>query len=198
MTVATNELQNDLELDALNAIVRALKSLPEDVRSRAVESACNFVGVESPMRATSFTVQTSPASSPNATFRPSSRDNHVGFGERVPLSPKEFLLSKEPHTDVERIACLAYFLTHYRETPHFKNIDLSELNTEGAQPKFSNVSQAVSNAVRSGYLVSAPSEQKQLSSLGEQFILALPDRDAARTAIDRMQKRRSKSATKKK
>jgi len=197
MTVATDDHQNDLELDALNAIVRALKSLPEEVRSRAVESACNFVGVESPMRATGYAIQTS--STPlAATFRPSARDNHVGFGERVPLSPKEFLLSKEPQTDVERIAGLAYFLTHYRETPHFKNIDLSELNTEGAQPKFSNVSQAVSNAVRSGYLVSAPSGQKQLSSLGEQFILALPDREAAKAAIERMQKRRSKGATKKK
>lgn len=197
MSDVSADLQNDQELDAQNAIVRALKSLPEDLRSRVIESACIFVGVDSPMRATSYAIQTSPTPLA-ATFRPSARDNHVGFGERVPLSPKEFLLSKEPQTDVERIACLAYFLTHYRDTPHFKNIDLSELNTEGAQPKFSNVSQAVLNAVRSGYLVSAPSGQKQLSSLGEQFILALPDREAARAAIERMQKRRSKSSTKKK
>ncbi len=195
MSDVSADLQNDQELDAQNAIVRALKSLPEELRSQVIESACIFVGVA--RRASGITVQTSPAQ-PSSTYRPNARDNHVGFGERVSLSPKEFLLSKEPQTDVERIACLAYFLTHYRDTPHFKNIDLSELNTEGAQPKFSNVSQAVLNAVRSGYLVSAPSGQKQLSSLGEQFILALPDRETAKAAIERMQKRRSKNSTKKK
>jgi len=46
------------------------------------------------------------------------------------MSPKDFLLEKQPRTDVERIACLAYYLTHYRATPHFKTIDLSILNTE--------------------------------------------------------------------
>ena len=35
------------------------------------------------------------------------------------MSPKDFLMEKAPNTDVERIACLAYYLTHYRSTPHF-------------------------------------------------------------------------------
>ena len=197
MTVVSDDPQGDQELDAQNAIVRALKSLPEELRSRVIESACIFVGVDPPRRTTGITVQTSPAQL-GATYRPNPRDNHVGFGERVSLSPKEFLHSKEPQTDVERIACLAYFVKHYRDTPHFKNIDLSELNTEAAQPKISNVSQAVANAVRAGFLVPAPSGQRQLSSMGEQFILALPDREAARIAIERMQRRRLKSAAKKK
>ena len=47
-------------------------------------------------------------------------------------SPKDFLFRKEPNTDVERVACLAYYLTHRRGTNHFKTIDISKLNTEAA------------------------------------------------------------------
>ncbi len=200
MSDVSADLQNDQELDAQNAIVRALKSLPEDLRSRVMESACIFVGMDSMdslRRAIGITVQ-APSAPQGATFRPNTRDDRVGFVERTAMTPKEFLLGKEPQTDVERVACLAYFLTHYRETPHFKTLDLSELNTEAAQPKFSNASVAVNNATTSGYLVPSRSGQKQLSSLGEQYVLALPDREAAKAAVERMKKRRPKSSAKKK
>ena len=38
-------------------------------------------------------------------------------GDRTP-SPKQFLSEKQPRTDVERVACLAFYLTHYRDTPN--------------------------------------------------------------------------------
>ncbi len=68
------------------------------------------------------------------------------------VSPKEFLLQKQPKTDVERVACLAFYLTHFRETPFFKTIDISKLNTEAAQPKFSNAAKSVDNATATRYL----------------------------------------------
>lgn len=92
-------------------------------------------------------------------------------------------MEKAPKTDVERIACLAYYLTHYRSTPHFKTLDISLLNTEAAQPKFSNTAYSANNAVKLGYIVPSSKGQRQLSALGERFVQALPDRNAAKDVL---------------
>ena len=92
-------------------------------------------------------------------------------------------MERAPKTDVERIACLAYYLTHYRGTPHFKTLDISALNTEAAQPKFSNTAYSTNNAVKLGYIVPSTKGQRQLSGLGERFVRALPDRNAAKEVL---------------
>jgi len=115
------------------------------------------------------------------------------------MSPKEFMIEKQPRTDVERVACLAYYLTHYRDQPHFKTLDLSKLNTEAAQPKFSNAANSVNNAVKRGYLAPSTKGNRQLSAAGEQFVHALPDREAAKNAManhrPRRRLKRQKAAT---
>lgn len=98
-------------------------------------------------------------------------------------------MEKNPKTDVERIACLAYYLTHYRATPHFKTLDVSTLNTEAAQPKFSNTTYSANNAVKLGYIVPSTKGHRQLSALGERFVQALPDRDAAKDVLLSMRRR---------
>jgi hypothetical protein len=110
------------------------------------------------------------------------------------LSPKEFLYEKRPVTDVDKIACLAYYLTHYRSSPYFKTFDLSQLNTEAAQIKFSNPAHAVDNATKAGLLVPAVKGQKQISAVGELYVQALPDRMAARAAIEGSRRRRKRAA----
>jgi hypothetical protein len=112
------------------------------------------------------------------------------FSEDRTLSPKEFLFEKRPQTDVERVACLAYYLTHFRGEPHFKTFDLSKLNTEAAQIKFSNPAVAVDNAAKAGLLVPAVKGSKQLSSLGEVFVQELPDRVAAKEKLSQFRPRR--------
>jgi len=107
-------------------------------------------------------------------------------------------MEKQPKTDVERLACLAYYLTHFRELPHFKTIDLSKLNTEAAQPKFSNPAFSARNAVNYGYLAPATKGQKQLSAAGELFVRNLPDREAAKAAMSAATKRRKNSRSSKK
>lgn len=107
------------------------------------------------------------------------------------LSPKSFLLDKNPQTDVERVACLAFYLTHYRDIPYFKTFEISELNTEAAQQKLSNPSNSVNNAMKMGYLVAAPEGQKQLSAAGELFVRSLPDRDAAKAAMQNARPRKT-------
>lgn len=114
----------------------------------------------------------------------------TSFSEDRSISPKEFLRQKQPRTDVERVACLAYYLTHYRDTPHFKTLDISQLNTDAAQIKFANAAKAVNNASSYGYLTATTKGNKQLTAAGESFVEALPDRDAARQAMTNFRPRR--------
>jgi hypothetical protein len=99
-------------------------------------------------------------------------------------------MQKDPQTNVERIACLAYYLTRYRDTKHFRTLDLSKINTEAAQPKFANATYSLTNALRSGLIVPASGGLRQLSALGELFVNALPDRDAAQALLRNRRSRR--------
>jgi hypothetical protein len=84
---------------------------------------------------------------------------------------------------VERVACLAFYLTHYRGTPEFTTLDISKINTEAAQRKLANATVAVNNASQYGYLAPAGKGMKQISAAGERYVQALPDYDAAKTLL---------------
>lgn len=120
------------------------------------------------------------------------------FSDSKELSPKQFMLEKKPNTDIEKIACLAYYLTNYRETRHFKTLDISKLNTEAAQQKFSNAPQAANDAVKRGILVPSIKGKRQISAIGEQFVQALPDRETAKKISRHLLKRRRKKKAKSK
>ncbi len=113
------------------------------------------------------------------------------FSKEQSLSPKEFILKKQPRSDVERVACLAYYLAHYRDQPHFKTFDISQVNTEAAQTKLSNPAQTVINATNYGYLAPAAKGMRQLSAAGEMYVEALPDREAANAALTNSRPKRS-------
>jgi hypothetical protein len=173
---------DQVEIRALQQVLDALQSLSPEARTRIVQSAAMFFGLGGTL--IQSRMETAPR--PLQAGRPIG----VAFSADTSMSPKEFLLDKEPRTDVERIACLAYYLTHYRDTPHFKTIDLSKLNTEAAQPKFSNAAESAKNAVKLGYLVASTKGQRQLSAAAERFVQALPDREAAQQAMAPLRKRR--------
>jgi hypothetical protein len=170
------------EFAALQAVISALQPIDPAARQRIFDSAATFLDIDRPAprhRATGEAL-----SSPGVGTADTSRQQYPGFSEDTSMSPKEFLFQKQPRTDVERIAALAYYLAHYRDTPQFKTIDLTKLNTEAAQPKFSNAASSANNAVKQGYLVPTTKGQRQLSAAGERFVAALPDRDAARAAMN--------------
>lgn len=97
------------------------------------------------------------------------------------LSAKDFLRTKNPQSDVQRVVCLAYYLLHYRQQPYFKTKDLTTLNIEAAGTKIGNPSQAVNNATKQNdYLAAAGGGKKQISSFGEQVVEALPDQASVR------------------
>jgi hypothetical protein len=162
------------EAETLSTVVRALQSLTPEARQRVLAAVSVFLGI--PLAGQHGRMSVAPHISDTSTSTSKFSD------DRTP-HPKEFLYEKRPQTDLERIACLAYYLTHYRDTPHFKTLDLSKLNTEAAQLKFSNAANAVDNAAKAGFLVPASKGAKQLSALGELYVQALPDREAAREAI---------------
>lgn len=175
--------QLDRLTEVLPAVISAFRRLDDDGRRklfRTVGSIFGFDSDVSPVSATRTPVEIAPGR----------------FSKERPISPKEFLLQKQPRSDVERVACLAYYLTHYRDQPHFKTLDISKLNTEAAQIKFSNPSLSVNNAEKMGYLAQASRGTKQISAPGEMFIAALPDRDAAHAAMAKARPRRkSRRAT---
>src|SRR5262249_17729484 len=125
-----------------------------------------------------------------------SRNPATPFSEENIPTAKQFLAEKRPQTDIERITSLAYYLTHYRDTPHFKTLDLTKLNTEAAQPKFSNSTWCANDAVKRGFLVPSTKGHRQLSALGEEFIRALPDREAAKDVLSLARPRRARKRRK--
>lgn len=139
-------------------------------------------------------------SEPRPAVHTKTNDRELSFADRATISPKDFLYEKQPKTDIERVACLAYYLSHYRSTPHFKTIDISKLNTEAAQLKFSNPAHTAANAATSGLLTPAERGKKQISAVGERFVDALPNRDDAKAVLAgiRPARRRKKSSNTKK
>ena len=172
------------EIDALQAVIASLKDFDDEARQRIFASVATFLQIGGTQ------IRINPA---NQSIESSSQnvERYPAFSRDPSQSPKEFLLQKQPRTDVERVAVLAYYLTHYRDTPHFRTLDISKLNTEAAQPKFSNAASSVNNAVKMRYLVASIKGQRQLSAAGEQFVDALPDRDAARIAMAAASPRRT-------
>jgi len=187
-------MNNDNNLESLTTILNALKGLDKEAQKRTLHTVITFLDIDlSPKDR--FYASTANEAAP--FYKPNTIKNEITFSEDRAISPKDFLRDKSPKTDIERIVCLAYYLTHYRETPHFKTFDLSSLNTEAAQPKLSNPAVAVDNASKAGLLVQAIKGSKQISAAGEVLVQALPDREAAKSAIANLRiKRRPKKSTK--
>ena len=171
------EEDHTLSAEVLQQVIAALSKAEPTSRSKILQTAATFFDIRP-------TVISSPLSPPQQS-KPSG-----DFSEDRSISPKDFIHDKAPQTDIERVTCLAYYLTHYRATPHFKTLDISKLNTEAAQVKFSNAAWSVENAAKKGLLVPAPQGHKQISSFGERFVLALPNRDAAKEVLANIRKRR--------
>ena len=180
----------DERLTAHNDIVSRLKEFDEDDQKHILDMAYRWFkfSIEPKVPARSYVTEPGPPEGPSVGL----------FGQKSDLTPKEFLMEKEPRTNVERVTCLAYYLNHYRETPNFKTLDISKLNTEAAQPKFANPSVALNDAAISGFVVASTKGTKQISAMGEQFVLALPDRDAAKKIKQKMRPKRKKKSMEKK
>jgi len=177
--------------EAAKEMINRVERFDQDARRRVFQKALGFFQI---IFAPAADYREPSGDRPQAQHG-SQNGGALHFADRAELPPKGFLFQKQPQTDIERIACLAYYLSHYRDMPHFKTLDISKLNTEAAQTKFSNTAFAVVNATNAGLLVSAGKGFKQLSAVGERYVDALPDRDKAKEVLaDARIRRRRKSS----
>ena len=175
---------DDFEL--LKRIIECLRPLDDNEKIRLLKSAITFLHLDAAFGSINPGVPQPASSPPGPPLQPAS------FSARTEMSPKQFLIEKQPKNDIERVACLAYYLAHFRNVPEFNTLDISKLNTEAARPKFSNASVPVDQATRRGFLVATSGRAKQLGVSGEQFVQALPDREAAKEVLERVRLRRSR------
>ena len=162
--------------------------LSEDSRVKLLQTIATFLGIEASHFQTSSAAsggqQTRISSSPS-TF--SEKKRH--FSERI-LTPQ----AASQRCRKGSVPCiLSDALSEY---PEFKTLDISKLNTEAAQPKFSNASVPVDNARQKAFLVSTTRGNKQLGALGERFVQALPDREAAKNVMQNLRVRRFRRSKK--
>lgn len=169
---------------AFQGLADVLLPLRQELRVRAHAMVGAFLGLPSSNTGLANAGATRPAGHRSPP--------PIQIASREPPSAKDFLFQKQPNTDVERVACLAFYLTHYRGLPHFKTLDISKLNTEAAQRKFANSASTVNNATHAGFLAPTSSGMKQLSADGERYVDELPDRVAARAAFGKRKARRQR------
>lgn len=160
---------------AFQQLADAVLPLEQELRERALAMLAAFLGVTNP---NGSLAEAGVSRSAGHRSPPS-----IQIAPREPPSPKDFLFQKQPNTDVEKVACLAFYLAHYRNTKHFKTLDISKLNTEAAQRKFANSASTVNNAMQAGFLAPVSGGMKQLAAEGERFVDELPDQAAAKAAF---------------
>lgn len=185
-----SEARTQDELSVFSAVVSAMASLDHSGRLRLIRTLATFFDI--PVGDHGRSTQHSSISRAVEPVPAMTSQGPAAFSEDRAPTPKQFMMEKRPQTDVDRIACLAYYLTHYRDQPQFKTLDLSRLNTEAAQIKLSNPAKAVDNAAQAHLLMQAGQGKKQVSAIGEVYVQALPDRTAARQAAAELRNRRSK------
>jgi hypothetical protein len=165
---------------ALVAVVKALDPLEAADRQWVLQSAAN-----------KWTINLSQAQAgAGAGGTPGGGGAGAGTPAELVKDAKRFLIQKDPKSDLQRIACLAYYLTHGKATPQFKTRDLTTAHTDSKGPKF-HLPRAVGNAARTkcGYLSAVGGGKKQLTSYGELVVEALPDQEAVK-ALELKHKKR--------
>ncbi|WP_329358570.1 hypothetical protein [Streptomyces anulatus] len=164
------------ELHAMQKAYDALKSLDGERKGRVIKWLMESLAMD-------VSVRLGEEPEPSGPLAEQER-SACAQAERREVSVRDFISQKKPQSLVERVACLGYYLTHYRDQPHFRAPDIVQLNTDAAAHKFGNPSRDIDNADRqNGYLVTAGSGLKQITPRGEAVVEALPDREAVKTAL---------------
>lgn len=178
------------EFQAIQTALEVLEPLNTAQRDFAVSMILSRLGMGSAPGA-ALPAESHPPAAPG-----------VGGGAATDLdkiSAKEFLKRKAPTTDLERLVCLAYYLTHAQDRASFTTRDITLLNAEAHGTDFSNAAATAMNAVRQSKLLStAASGKKRINTRGEGLVEALPDRTKAKEALTASRSGRKKRGRAKK
>ncbi len=180
------------EVRAMETVWTALEPLDPSARTRVVTWLLGVLGMPDELAGTS---EEAPAQSLNGD-ESSSHVTPPVQSSVIPtdLSPKAFISQKNPQSTVERITCLAFYLTHFRGTPFFNGVEIEKLNREAAGPTI-NPSRDPDNASKAGYLATAEHRKRQITAKGEELVNTLPNREAIKAMQSKYPPQRKRRAT---
>lgn len=184
---------------AFKNVTEVLLPLDQEIRQRAYAAVGAFFGYADaaapdtpvPSAPQSPAPAPAPAAKPKPV-KPRAAAPRAAAAAPAASSPKAFLAQKSPRTDVERVACFAYYLANQRSTPRFKTAEIIALNKEAGRAEFANAASAVNNAARAGFLTTASRGLKQLSAQGAKYVETLPDQAAAKDQMRKSKARRGR------
>lgn len=177
------------ELEAMKTALAALEDLDPEGRARALNWLASALNVNLKTTKTGTAEEEDPGNGGGG---------HAGVDPTVD-DPKAFLANKNPETDIERIACLAYYLSKHNDQRTFSTKDLTELNLSAAGRQIGNPSQAAADAVRKrGFLAAAGGGRRQITRVGEEVVEALPDREKVKAVTDKIPRKKRRKAKAKK
>ncbi|MFL5612183.1 MAG: hypothetical protein ACJ796_00795 [Gemmatimonadaceae bacterium] len=179
------------EIKAMLWSYRALKGLDREELTRVFDWLAKKLDMEVPVPFASGSGDTPQIPDKRSDQKPASDNGQLNTSRASlaqpladGLTPQAFMAQKKPVSMMERIACLAFYLTHYRGTDRFKPADLDAVNVEAKQPRIGNPRASVDNAIyKMQFLAVAPNGEKSLTTRGEAVVAALPDREKVEAVL---------------
>jgi hypothetical protein len=159
--------------EALKSVIAAIRDLEPTMRNWVLQSAANMwqITVNPAMGATGATgnpVINSIAGNPSPDVATALAAKDV----------RAFIRLKKPDTDIERVACLGYFIVKTTGAAGFSAKEVKQAHVDSGGSAM-NFPRALDNATRrSKYLSNRGPREKQLTTLGEDVVEALPNREA--------------------
>jgi hypothetical protein len=158
----TKPVAND-NVTVLTTVIAALATLPKEQQQWVMQTAASRFALTVNSAAQTLPLVPSPVAPTSPT------------PENPGQTVKAFIKAKNPKNDMQRVACLAYYLQHRKDISTFKSKDIDEQHEAAGGIKF-NLAQAVANATNvSKYFAAAGEGKKRLTTLGEDVVEALPD-----------------------
>lgn len=174
---------------ALVAVLKALEPLSDSDRQWVLKAALSrwSLQVSEPGKEKQFAPGVLPGSSSGGDV------NAILANKDI----RAFMRVKRPTTDIQRVACLAFYIVSTTGRAGFSFQEMAQAHTDSGQPKI-NLSRALDNATRKARYLSARGQgEKQLTTLGEDVVSALPDQEQVK-ALGGSVKGRAKGPKKKK
>jgi hypothetical protein len=177
--------------EALVTVVKALEALSDSDRQWVLVSAASKYTMASPVTQ----VGTGPTGAGATTLLPALAGN--AQAALAKKDPRAFIRAKKPTTDIQRVACLGYYIMQTTGNLGFTSKDVAKANTDSGEGSF-NLPRAMDNATRAAkYISNRGPREKQLTALGEDVVNALPDQATVKTVEDSSKARRVKKKTRK-
>jgi hypothetical protein len=180
---------------ALVVVVKALEPLPDADRQWVQSAASRWsIIVQGPAANSGVLSSNASGGSGQTHGGASSTDIESAIAKK---DVRAFIRLKRPNTDVQRVACLGYFLVRTTGNHGSSSKDVSKAHTDSGGSKI-NMTRALDNATRQAkYLSNRGPREKQLTTLGEDIVVALPQQQALKE-IESAAKGRGKARAKKK